>query len=237
MEAAMATRTPKKSDSRTPLSRERVFEAAVAYADEHGLEELSMRKLGQELGVEAMSLYYHVANKEEILDGMTDHVVSAISLHPSGPDWKTVMREQILASRRLMKQHLWAPGVIETRKNISMPMMRYMDSVGGIFRAGGFSVDLMHHAMHALGSRVLGFSQELFDDSDSGDASPEMKAAFREQLGGEFPNIAAIMDEIQHQEESIVGSGCDDDIEFVFALDIILDGLEQARESELERAS
>ena len=194
-----------------------------------------MRKLGQELGVEAMSLYYHVANKDEILDGMVDHVVGGIALQPGGPNWKSAMREQIVAARRVMKHHRWAPGVIESRTNISMAMMRYMDAIGGIFRSGGFSVDLMHHAMHTLGSRVLGFSQELFDDSDSLDASPEMEAAFMEQVSAAFPNIAAVMEEIQHQEESIVGSGCDDDVEFRFALDIILDGLERAREAELER--
>jgi AcrR family transcriptional regulator len=205
----------------------------VAFADEHGIDELSMRKLGAELGVEAMSLYYHVSNKDEILDGMVDHVVSQIELQPAGDDWKVGMRRQIMAARSVMARHPWAIGVLESRKTISPAIMRYFDTVGGHFREGGFSVDLMHHAMHALGSRVLGFTQELFDDSDSG---TERDEAFVQQLRDAFPNIAAIVEEIEHQEETIVGSGCDDDIEFGFALDILLDGLERKRDEELARA-
>jgi AcrR family transcriptional regulator len=231
----MATSTGTDAAPRVPLTRERVFEAAVAFVDEHGIEELSMRKLGQELGVEAMSLYYHVANKGEILDGMVDAVTSEIGLTPDEGDWKSAMRTQILAARAAMKRHPWAPGVIETRKTMSLPIMKYMDAVGGIFRRSGFSVDLMHHAMHALGSRVLGFSQELYDDSEALDESPEVQAIMLQQMVEEFPNISAIVAEIQHQEETIVGSGCDDDSEFRFALDILLDGLERARDAEQER--
>ena len=232
----MATRTDTDAAPRVPLTKDRVFEAAIAFADEHGIDELSMRKLGQELGVEAMSLYYHVANKNEILDGMVDAITSQIGLTHDEGDWKPAMRRQIMTARAAMKRHPWAPGVIETRKTISMPMMKYMDSVGGIMRRGGFSVDLMHHAMHALGSRVLGFSQELFDDSEALDESPEVQAIVMQQMAEEFPNISAVVAEIQHQEESIVGSGCDDDVEFGFALDILLDGLERRRDEELERA-
>lgn len=211
-----------------------MFAAAVAFADEHGIEELSMRKLGQELGVEAMSLYYHVSNKDEILDGMVDHVVSQIEMQPGGDDWKVGMRRQIMAARQVMARHPWAIGVLETRKTISPAVLRYFDTVGGLFRQGGFSVDLMHHAMHALGSRVLGFTQELFDDSDAGEEG--MDEASLQQLKTGFPNIAAIVEQIQHQEETIVGSGCDDDIEFRFALDILLDGLERKRDEELASA-
>ena len=192
-----------------------------------------MRKLGQELGVEAMSLYYHVANKDEILDGMVDVITSEIGLTSGEGDWKAAMRAQILAARAAMKRHPWAPDVIETRKTMSMPMMKYVDSVAGILRQSGFSVDLLHHAMHTLGSRVLGFSQELFDDSEALDESPEVQALMLQQMAQELPNISAIVAEIQHQEETIVGSGCDDDIEFLFALNIILDGLEHARDAEL----
>lgn len=230
----MTTPATSKPEPREPLSKERVFEAAVAYADEHGIEGLSMRKLGQELGVEAMSLYYHVSNKDEILDGMVDHVIAQIEIQPVGDDWKVGMRRQIMAARQVMARHPWAIGLLERRRTMSPAIMRYFDTVGGLFRQGGFSVDLMHHAMHALGSRVLGFTQELFDDS--GDDSPEMDEAFVQQLKDGYPNIAAIVEEIQHQEETIVGSGCDDDIEFRFALDILLDGLERRRDAELERA-
>ena len=230
----MTTPATGKPDSRAPLSRERVFEAAVAYADEHGIEELSMRKLGQDLGVEAMSLYYHVSNKDEILDGMVGHVVAQIEIQPVDDDWKAGMRRQIMAARQVMARHPWAIGVLETRKTMSPSIMRYFDTVSGLLRQAGFSVDLMHHAMHALGSRVLGFSQELFDDS--GDDQPPMDDAVVRHLQEGYPNIAAIVEEIQHQEATIVGSGCDDDIEFRFALDILLDGLERHRDLERERA-
>lgn len=233
----MTTKAAGRSEARAPLSRERVFGAAVTLADEHGIDELSMRKLARELGVEAMSLYHHVANKEEILDGMVDHVIGEIAILQSGHEWKSALREQIFGARRVMKQHPWAPKVIETRTTMSLAMIRYMDTVGGMMRQGGFSVDLMHHALHTLGSRVLGFSQELYDDADAIDASPEREQEYMAQVASQFPNIAAVMEEIQHQRDSIVGSGCDDDIEFGFALDILLDGLERRRDEERERAS
>jgi len=226
----MTTPADTAAKPRVPLTKERVFQAAIAYADEHGLEELSMRKLGQELGVEAMSLYHHVANKEEILDGMIDVLVSEIELTTAGTGWKSAMRNQILAARAVMAQHPWAPGVIETRKTMSHPMMKYMDSIGGLFIDGGFSVDLIHHAMHALGSRVLGFAQELFDDSEAMEADPQLQAVMLQQMTAEYPNISKVVAEIQHQEESIIGSGCDDDVEFAFSLDLLLDGLERARD-------
>lgn len=233
----MTTKTTGKSEPRMPLSRERVFEAAVVFADEHGIDEFSMRKLGGELGVEAMSLYYHVSNKEEILDGMVDHVISEIAILRLGDEWKSALREQIFGARRVMKQHPWASKVIETRTTMSFAMIRYMDAVGGMMRQGGFSVDLVHHALHALGSRVLGFSQELYDDAETFAASPERERESMAQVASQFPNIAAIMEDIQHQRESIVGSGCDDDIEFGFALDILLDGLERRRDEERMRTS
>ena len=232
----MTTEIEPAAKGRVPLTRDRVFAAAVEYADTHGIDELSMRKLGQDLGVEAMSLYHHVSNKEEILDGMVDAVVSEISLTSGGPDWKSAMREQILAARSVMKRHPWAPSVIETRTTMSVPIMKYMDGIGGMFLSGGFSVDLMHHAMHALGARVLGFTQELFDDSEAMEADPEVQAIMLQQMTAEYPNISRVVAEIQHQEETIVGSGCDDDIEFRFALDILLDGLEGHRDREAEIA-
>lgn len=225
----MTTEASPGTTSRVPLSRERVFQAAVEYADEHGIAELSMRKLGQELGVEAMSLYHHVKNKDEVLDGMVDVVAAGIRLVEPGTSWKTDLREQILEARRAMKSHPWAPGVIEIRKTMSFPMMRYMESVAGIMRGGGFSVDLLHHAMHALGARLLGFNQELFDDSEGMDVNPEVQAVVMQQMVEQFPNISAVVAEVQHQDETIVGSGCDDDIEFAFSLDILLDGLERIR--------
>jgi len=208
-----------------------VLQAAIKLADEDGIDGLSMRKLGQTLSVEAMSLYNHVSNKEDILDGMVDTVVDEIEITGHGSDWKSALRKQILAARRVMARHQWAPGVIETRTTMSIPMMKYMDSVAGIMLEGGLSVDLLHHGMHALGSRVLGFSQELFDDSEALDASPEIQKVMLQQMTTEYPNISAVVAQITHDEETVVGSGCDDDVEFVFSLDLMLDGLERIRDA------
>ena len=227
----MARQRETAAEPRTPLSRERVLEAAVGLADEGGIDAVSMRKLGQELGVEAMSLYNHVANKEEILDGMVDVVVGEIELLTPAGDWRATLRAQAMSAREVMVRHPWAPAVIETRKQGSPIVTKYFDSTMGILLGGGFSPDLMHHAIHAVGSRILGFTQELFNDSDQLAESPEVAALMLQQMTEEYPNISAMLKEISHDQESILGSGCDDDIEFAFALDLILDGLERLRDA------
>jgi AcrR family transcriptional regulator len=211
-------------DRRATLTRARVLEAGVALADRDGIEAVSMRNLGQELGIEAMSLYTHIRRKEDLLDGMVDLVVGEIPIDTAGPDWGTTLRRSILAARAVMLRHRWAARVIETRTAPGPATFAYMEAVAGILRGGGFSDDQTHHAMHVLGSRILGFSQDLYDDSGPGD--PEVTAAFAAQIADTFPNIAAIAMVISH--EGGIG-GCDDDYEFAFGLDLILDGLEQRR--------
>jgi AcrR family transcriptional regulator len=229
----MATQTGEPPARRTPLSRERVLCAAVALADDHGIEAVSMRKLAQELGVDPMSLYNHVANKQDLLGGMADLVVGEIDLTPSDDvDWKAALRARVLAARATMLRHPWARQVLETRTDSSPMIMRYYDAIAGIFRSGGVSVDLMHHALHTLGSRLLGFTQELFDDSDAFDQGPEVIALMAHQMAGEFPNLSEMMLKISHDETTVVGSGCDDQFEFTFALDLILDGLERLHDAE-----
>lgn len=228
----MTARTEHAAARRTPLNRERVLRAAVELADREGIDALSMRRLGQQLSVEAMSLYNHVPNKEDVLDGMVDLVVGEIDLAPDGEDWKAAARNRILSARQVMLRHRWASGVIVSRRQPGPVMLRYMDSMGGIMRAGGFSVDLMHHAFHALGSRVLGFTQELYDDSGELEQTPEIQALMIRQMSQEYPNIAAVMEQVVHDDASVVGSGCDDQFEFEFAMDLILDGLERLRERE-----
>jgi AcrR family transcriptional regulator len=156
------------SELRIPLHRDRVLRAAVALADEAGVESVTMRRLGEALGVEAMSLYHHVASKDEVLDGIVDIVVAEIGAPSEGADWKTAIRERALAARQLLKGHAWAPSLIGSREHLSPVMLHYMDSVMGDLRRGGLSNQLAHHAMHVLGSRMLGFTQELFDPSDLG---------------------------------------------------------------------
>jgi AcrR family transcriptional regulator len=193
-----------------------------------------MRKIAQELGVVPMALYKHVANKDEVLDGLVDVVIGEIDPPLEGVDWKTAVRERILSARRALLRHPWASQVIESRAEPTPTIIGYMDSMMGVFLSGGFSVDLMHHAMHVMGSRILGFSQELFDDTASMPADEAI--AMWSQLSDHYPNIAALVREISgggisHDEASVVGEGCDDQFEFEFALDLVLDGLERLRAS------
>jgi AcrR family transcriptional regulator len=216
---------------RAPLSRDRVLRAAVALADEAGIESLSMRKLAQELGVVPMALYKHVANKDELLDGMIDVVVGEID--PLAPDagWQQALRRRILSARQVLLRHPWAAIAIESRLDATPAILDYLNGMVGALRAGGFSTDLAHHVMHAMGSRMLGFSQELFDASRragrSGTADPEPPAAFPAEAAARFPHLAAIAGAASHDGDSVVGTGCDDQFEFEFALDLLLDGIDR----------
>jgi AcrR family transcriptional regulator len=223
----MATQVDEGARPRVPLSRDRVLRAAVALADEGGVDALTMRKLAQELGVVPMALYRHVANKDELLYGMIDVVVGEIDPPAGGTDWKTAIRRRVLSARGALLRHPWASRVIESRTTPTPTVLAYMDSMIGIFRAGGFSIDLTHHAMHAMGSRLLGFTQELFDDS--ADVDPELEAAMLQQMAGRYPHIGEMVMAIAHDQTSVVGQGCDDQFEFEFALDLMLDGLERLR--------
>ena len=182
-----------------------------------------------------MALYKHVANKDELLDGMLDVVVGEIDPPRTDTDWKTAVRERILSARRALLRHPWASRVMESRTEPTPTVMAYMDSMIGMFRAGGFSIDLTHHAMHAMGSRLMGFSQELFNDQS--DADPAMEA---EMCDGarrrRTRRSTSCSSAVTHDDASVVGPGCDDQFEFEFALDLMLDGLERLRERERQPA-
>ncbi|MEV6521609.1 TetR/AcrR family transcriptional regulator C-terminal domain-containing protein [Longispora sp. NPDC051575] len=218
---------PTETPRRTPLSTERVLRAAVALADTIGIEALSMRRLSQELGVVPMALYKHVAHKEELLDGMVDAVVGEIDPPRSGAQGMTAVRGRILSARRVLSRHPWASRVIESRTAPTPALLAYMDSMIGMFRADGYSVDLTHHAMHALGSRLLGFSQELFDQSP--DVDPGVREAGLRAMATAYPHVVEIAVRADHDGRSVVGQGCDDQFEFEFSLDLLLDGFERLR--------
>ena len=215
---------------RIPLNRERVLDAAVVLADDVGIESLSMRRLAQELGVVPMALYKHVANKEELLDGMVDAIVGEIAPAVPGPDWKNAVRLRVLSARNSLLRHPWARQVLETRTHPTPAVLGYMDSFIGMFLAGGFSVDLTHHVMHALGSRMWGFTQELFGDpgqASQAEVAPEVQAAMFQEMAARYPNILKVAMAATHDDGSVVGQGCDDQFEFEFALDLLLDGFER----------
>ncbi|MET7423559.1 TetR/AcrR family transcriptional regulator C-terminal domain-containing protein [Dactylosporangium sp. NPDC005555] len=211
---------------RAPLTRDRVLRAAVTLADATGIDALSMRKLAQTLGVVPMALYKHVANKEELLDGMLDVLVGEIDPPAAAGDWRTAVRQRILSARQVLLHHPWASRVIESRTVPTPVVLAYMDSMIGMFRTGGLSVDLTHHVMHAMGSRILGFSQELFGAPPS---APPPDAEIARQMAGRYPYITEITTRVAHDEASVVGSGCDDQFEFEFSLDLLLDGIEGLR--------
>ncbi len=223
--------------TRRPLSRDRVLRRAVKLADTSGLDAVSMRRLGTDLGVEAMSLYNHVANKEALLDAMVEHVGAElnaeITAHEAAgapdpaKDWKGALRARALAARVVMLRHPWMPTVLQTRTTMSLEVVRYFDGVVAILMAGGFGHDLTHHSLHALGSRVLGFSQELFDPGDGSEENSEEVLA---QMAGLVPNLVAMLANAAHSDgpEQTLG-WCDDQTEFEFGLDVTLDGLEKRR--------
>ncbi|MEU7833980.1 MULTISPECIES: TetR/AcrR family transcriptional regulator C-terminal domain-containing protein [unclassified Nonomuraea] len=231
----MATRNGPRTEPRTPLSRDRVLRAAIKVADESGIESLTMRRLAEELGAEAMSLYYHVAKKEDVLDGIVgviageiNEAVGRIDVPSKGAAWKTAVRQRILTARQVFLRHPWAPRVFETRTDVSPAVVQYFDALIGLMRDGGFSNDLAHHALHALGSRALGFTQEMFDPGDgTGDESAAMLDAMAEQL----PHLVGMLREIAHDDPDSTLGWCDDQTEFEFGLDLILDGLDRMRET------
>jgi AcrR family transcriptional regulator len=215
--------TGARVEPRVPLTRERVLRAAIGIADRAGVESLSMRKVGQELGVEAMSLYNHVANKEDLLDGVIDLFVSAIEVPASGGDWKSAIRGSILSARALVLRHPWAPRLIASRprSRIGPAMLRYMDAVVGCLRQAGFSYELVHLAGQELGSRLLGYIQKPFAIEHVGRIPSPADRSRRETVAGEYPNLAEMLAQIHH----------DDEVEFARGLDLILNGLERLRQA------
>jgi AcrR family transcriptional regulator len=223
---------------RIPLSRGRVLDAAVRLADETGIDLVSMRRLAQELGVVPMALYKHLANKEELLDGMVDTLVGEIDPPVGDAGWKSAVKLRVLSARRALLRHPWGRPVLESRTNRTPAVLEYMDSFIGMFLAGGFSVDLTHHVMHALGSRMWGFTQELFDDpagpagAAEAEMPPEVQAAMYREMAARYPNILQVAMASKHDDGPVVGQGCDDQFEFEFALDLLLDGFERLHEQD-----
>ena len=221
----MARRAKTTAPPRLPLTRERVLRTAVGLADEDGIESLSMRRLGRELGVEAMSLYNHVANKEDLLDGLADIIVGEIEVPSGGDDWKAAMRRRAISARTVLARHPWAGGLMESRTNPSAARLRYPDAVIGILRRAGFSIEMAIHAFFILDSHIYGFAVQ---EKNLPSGTPEELAGMseltlRELPAGEYPYLhEAIVDHV-------MARGFDYADEFEFGLDLILDGLERLR--------
>jgi AcrR family transcriptional regulator len=210
---------------RARLNRDRVLRTAVELADREGVDAVSMRRLAEQLGVVPMALYKHVAHKEELLDGMVDVVLGEIAPADADADWRTSVRARVLAARQTLLAHPWAPHVIETRTGASPVVLAHMEALIAAFRRGGLSADLTHHAMHALGSRMWGFTQEVFPTPEPPDDPALREQVFR-QVAALYPHIIEIASAGAHDPGTAVGSTCDDQFEFEFALDLFLDGIE-----------
>jgi AcrR family transcriptional regulator len=212
-------------EPRVPLTRERIFQAAVVLADERGLELLTMRALGEELGVEAMSLYHYVANKDELLDGMVEVVFSEIELPRTDVDWKTAMRRRAISTREAVSRHRWAVGLLQSRTSPGPANFRLHNAVLGCLREAGFSVENAVHAYSAQDAYIYGFAfQEEILPVDTPEELAEAAASVRRQFSAdEYPHIAETI------TERVTKSGYDFADEFEFGLELILDGLERLR--------
>lgn len=218
---------------RPTVTRDRALAEAVALADAEGIEAVSMRRLAARLDVVPMALYKHVQNKEDLLDGLVDTLIA--SYDPPHPEleWKAAVRAQILSARRVLLTHPWIRQVIETRTTRTPQVLGYMDRLSGLFIEGGLSPDLTHHAMHALGHRIWGFSPEAFDDPDSlqPPADPDQRQAMFDMVQATYPYIALIALDSADGDLTRLGARCDEQFEFEFTLDLLLDAFERLHET------
>jgi AcrR family transcriptional regulator len=210
---------PMPSPPRRPLSRKRVLSAAVELADRSGIEALTMRRLGQQLGVEAMSLYKHVANKDDVLDGIVDLVVGDIEVPPTGTPWRPAMRARAVSAHAVLLAHPWAALQIMSRFSIGPGMTRYLDATFGRLREGGFTVEGALDAWHTLDSHIYGFTLQELGLPFEADQAAQVSADVLGTLSAEeFPHVVEV---ISH----VMAHGRVEDFEF--GLDLVLDGLER----------
>jgi AcrR family transcriptional regulator len=213
-----ASKSPKE---RVPLSRERLLSGAKALADTVGIGSLTMRSLAHELGVKPMSLYYHVANKDQILDGIVDAVFSEIELPSAGGDWRSEMRRRAISARSVLRRHPWAIALLQSRTNPGPATLRHHDAMIGTLRGAGFSVEMTAHAYALIDSYVYGFALSEAALPING---PETVAEVADQMmqhfsPDDYPHL------VEFAIEHILKPGYDFGSEFVFGLDMILDAL------------
>ncbi len=224
----MPTRKIQRAEGRTRLNRDRVLETAIRLADEGGIEKLSMRRLGEELGVEAMSLYNHVSNKEDLLNGMIDALYGEIELPSHDDHWKAALRKRSDSVRAVLLRHPWANGLMDSATRPGPGTLRHHDRVLGTFRNGGFSLAMTAHAFSALDSYVYGYAkQEKALPFDSGEEAAAMANVMLAQLPpSEYPYLYELM------AKHVLQPGYSYADEFTFGLELVLDALERARDSE-----
>jgi AcrR family transcriptional regulator len=206
---------------RIPLNRERVLQGAIAIADTAGIGALTIRSLAQELGVKPMAIYYHVANKDEILDGIVDLVFAEIELPEAGGEWRSELVRRANSARRVLSRHHWAIGLMESRKSPGPATLRHHDAVLGTLRRAGFSVEMTAHAYALLDSYVYGFAlQEAALPFTGPDTAAEVAEPMMQQFPADaYPHL------VELTTEYVLLPGYDFGDEFEFGLDVILDAL------------
>ncbi|WP_244207214.1 TetR/AcrR family transcriptional regulator [Streptomyces swartbergensis] len=209
------------ASARTPLSRERVIRTAMAVADEKGAAALTMRAIAEPLGVEAMSLYHHVAGREDILDGMVDAVFGEIDLPPRDRDWKSALRHRADSARAVLRRHPWAVGLMDSRSQPGPATLRHHDAVIGTLRAGGFSVPMAAHAVSLIDSYLYGFVLQEVSLPFRGAAELDEVAGaiLRDMPADTYPHLTELA------TEHVLKPGYDYADEFAFGLTLILDAL------------
>ncbi|MDC0716817.1 TetR/AcrR family transcriptional regulator [Nannocystis bainbridge] len=219
--APKRAQTRRKPARRAPLSRERVLATAIELADAEGLEALSMRRLAQALGVEAMSLYNHVKSKEDVLDAMVDLVIGEIEAPAIGGDWKAALRRRAVSAHAVLMRHRWAPQLVVSTLNIGPAMRRYVDATLGCLHAAGFSYAEADHAWNALDSHIYGFTLQALNFPLEPSQYAGAAAQFLHLIPPEqFPHMHAL--------SLLVIDGEHDGLQdFTFGLDLLLDGLER----------
>jgi AcrR family transcriptional regulator len=215
----MATRRKSTAGPRTPLNRDRVLRAAVDLADETGIDTLSMRRLGERLGVEAMSLYNHVANKEDLLAGMADAVLSEVEFAAQGDDWKTAMRRRAVSVREMLVRHPWAAVLIGALPHPGPATLRYTDSVLGSLRRAGFTADMASRAFWVLDSYIYGFARQQSNVQLQAAADPNSPQVTLDLPPETYPYL------VEAAVSFASGPGWNIEDEFEFGLGMILDGL------------
>lgn len=210
---------------RPRLDRERVLAAGVALADEAGIDALSMRRLGERLGVEAMSLYKHVSNKEDLLDGMVDSVFAEIALDTGARSWRRAVRDRALSVREVLRRHPWAVPMMQSRSRPGPSTLGHLDALIGVLRGAGFSVVLTAHALSVVDAYVYGFAmQEKALPFDTEERSTELAQQILASMpAGAWPHL------VELSREHVLKPGYDYGREFEWGLDLVLDGLERAR--------
>jgi AcrR family transcriptional regulator len=222
-----------QAERRIPLSRDRVLQAAIDLADEGGIDALSMRKLGQALGVEAMSLYNHVANKDDLFDGIIDLVLAEVELPSSQEDWETSVWKSVTSFHDTLMRHGWACSLLMSFSSVRPTRLRYMEALMQCLREAGFSPAMTYHAYHALDSHIVGFTLWQLGHIMPGSESPitttdDIVRALAKRLPmldlDDYPYL------VEHAKQHLTDGPHKTPTEFDFVLQLILDGLKRIRD-------